>query len=128
MTVASYLKDKIASSGKTQRQIALEVGYSKPNVVSMMSNGQTKIPINKIPLFSRALGVDPAHMLRLALAEYHPEIWDVIDATIGRPLTENETRLLGIYREATYGGVEAPLDKHVLEAVRAALKPGERLS
>ena len=123
MTVAEHLRKAIALSGKTQREIAHAVGYPKPNIISMMQQGLTKVPIGKIPAFAGALGVDPVHMLRLALAEYHPEVWEVIGTTIGEPLTENELLFLSLYRDAASGGAEAPLDADVIEAVRAALKP-----
>lgn len=125
LTVAEYLTKAIDLSGRTQRAIAAEVGYPKPNVISMMRQGQTKIPIGKIPLFAKALGVDPAHMLRIALAEYHPEVWEVIRSTIGDPLTRNEALLLGVYREAGGSGMEIPLEDDVLKRVREALKAGK---
>ena len=100
LTVADYLTKAIELSGRTQREIALDVGYYKPNVISMMKQGQTKIPLDKIPAFAKALEMDAAFFLRLALAEYHPDTWAVIRATIGSPLTSNERDLIDLYQHA----------------------------
>ncbi|WP_370163082.1 hypothetical protein [Limimaricola soesokkakensis] len=82
MTVAEYLEAAIRVSGKTQREIAIATGYTKPNVISMMKTGQTKVPIEKIPALAAATGVEVAPFLRLALQEYMPETWKVISANI----------------------------------------------
>ena len=77
-TVAEYLAAQIALSGKSQADIAREVGYDRPNVVNMMKQGVTKLPINKISAFAKALKVDPAHLLRIVMSEYLPETWEAI--------------------------------------------------
>jgi transcriptional regulator with XRE-family HTH domain len=100
LTVADYLTKAIELSGKTQREVAREVGYEKPNVVSMMKQGQTRIPLEKAPLFARACGVDPTFFLRLVLEEYHPEAAKIIHDTLGEPPTENERKLIDLYRRA----------------------------
>ena len=105
LTVAEYLTKAIELSGKSQREIAREVGYDKPNVVSMMKKGETKVPIDKAPLFARACGVNPTFFLRLVLEEYHSESWATIRETLGEPLTKNEQDLIAVYRRA------APKDK-----------------
>ena len=40
MTVAEYLAKMIEISEKTQKRIAHEVGYTRPNVLSMMKQGE----------------------------------------------------------------------------------------
>ncbi len=69
---ADFLARAIEFSGRTNREIAEEAGFAKPNIISMLAQGQTKIPINRIPALARACHVDPVHMLRLAMSEYHP--------------------------------------------------------
>ncbi|KPQ26470.1 MAG: hypothetical protein HLUCCO06_16280 [Halomonas sp. HL-93] len=80
--VAEYLETAIRLSGKTQREIAKAAGYTKPNVISMMKKGQTKIPIEKIPALAAAASIEAAPFLRLALQEYMPETWHVIYANL----------------------------------------------
>jgi len=48
LTVAQYLTMKIDESGKTQREIATEVGYDAANVITMFKQGSTKLPLNTV--------------------------------------------------------------------------------
>lgn len=95
---AAFLDRAIEFSGKAQSEIAREAGFAKPNVLSMMKQGQTKVPIDRIPALAEACHVDPVHFLKLALQEYQPEIYDVLRETVGEPLTRNETELVIAYR------------------------------
>ena len=92
LTVAEYLKKALELSGLTQRELAEKVGYPKQNVISMMTLGQTKVPLDKIPLFAKALGVDPSFMMRVALQEYTPNSWEAIKTAFGDALTDREKR------------------------------------
>lgn len=100
-TVAEYLAHQLRICGKTQKQVAEEVGYPSPNIVTMMKRGHTKVPIDKAPAFARALGVDAAHFLRIVMAEYYPENWKVLQDTLGMIVTRNERELLEAVRSAT---------------------------
>lgn len=98
---ATALARAIKYCGKNQREIAEEIGFPKPNIISMMKKGDTKIPIERIPALAKACHVDPVHLLRLAMEEYHPEIWSVLVDAFSEPLTSNEEDMVGIYRIAT---------------------------
>lgn len=100
ITVADYIAGAIDISGKTQKQIAQEAGYSKPNVLSMMRSGVTKVPIDRIPVIARACGVDEQHLLRLALNEYMPETWEIIKTSLNTELlSKDELRLVKEFRK-----------------------------
>ena len=99
MSVAERLEKAIEESGKSQREIAAEVGYPRPNVLSMMKQGQTKIPLEKAPLLARACGLDPADFTRHAMQEYMPAVWETLAATFGESLTPAERRCLSAYRK-----------------------------
>jgi transcriptional regulator with XRE-family HTH domain len=73
--IAKYIDKKIdeLKGVKTQREIAAEIDYDKPNMISMFKRGEARVPLDKIPLLAKALGVDPAHMFRLALEQYWPD-------------------------------------------------------
>jgi len=98
-TVADRLSEAIEKSGRSQREIAAEMGYSRPNVLSMMKLGQTKIPIEKAPLLARACGIDPAEFTRHVMQEYAPAVWTTLEATFGESLTPAERRCLDAFRE-----------------------------
>jgi transcriptional regulator with XRE-family HTH domain len=113
-TVAKYLDHQIeALKGlKTQRQIAAEIGYEKPNMISMFKRGEVKVPLDKVPALAKALHVDPAHLFRLALEQYWPDLGDTITEIFGRTVTKNEFELLiKPWREATDNVDPAPNDR-----------------
>jgi transcriptional regulator with XRE-family HTH domain len=102
ITVADYIADRLASIDKTQRQIAEECGFESPNIITMFKQGRMKLPLDRIGTLAKALDVDAAYLLRLAMQEYLPNTWaeveDIFKSTI---LTENELHLVRNYRELT---------------------------
>ena len=94
-SIAIYISKRIwALKGvKTQREIAVAVGYDKPNMISMLKHGETKVPLEKIPLLAKALDVDPAHLFRLALEQYWPALGATIVEIFGRLATDNEEEI-----------------------------------
>lgn len=102
LTVADFLADRIAAIDKTQREIAQECGFDNPNIITMFKNGQTKLPINRIAPLAKALDVDPAHLLRLVMLEYMPDLWESIENIMqSTVLTANELELVRAFREVT---------------------------
>src|SRR5271168_1559889 len=102
--IAKYIDKKIdeLKGVKTQREIAQEAGYEMANIISMFKRGESRVPLDKIPLLSKALGVDPAHMFRLALEQYWPDRGDIIAKLFGRLASENEEEIfLKPWRTAT---------------------------
>jgi hypothetical protein len=78
---------------KTQREIAYEVGYKTPNLISMFRHGESKVPLDKIASLARSLDVDAGHLLRLGLEQYWPGLNDAIKEILGRIATTNEEDL-----------------------------------
>lgn len=104
ITVSEYLTQQINISGKSQREIADDVGYEMPNVITMMKQGKTKLPINKVPLFAKSLGVDPVHLLRIVMIQYMPDTWEILDALIGKSMvSEPEAIMLDVMRTVGQG-------------------------
>jgi len=100
---AEYLRKQIdALAGiKTQREIALEAGYEKPNVISMMKTGQVRIPLDKVPALAKAIHVDPAYLFRLVMMEYWPDRADAVAQIFGTVTTANEREIIVRIRELT---------------------------
>src|SRR3954471_16907240 len=126
VSVAEYLAAQIALSGKSQAEIAREVGYPRPNVINMIKQGAIKLPMNKVGPFAKSLGVDPMHLLRMTLTEYLPETWAALEQTMGRALiTESEQRLLEVVRKAAGERevrLDRELDRGLSERVRKAVR------
>ena len=99
--VARYLSAQIDVSDKSQKEIAEICGYNRPNVITMLKKGQTKLPIERIEPMARALNVDPVYLLSLTMEEYQPNAWKAIQGILGFAVTTNEQEMVEIIREAT---------------------------
>src|SRR5690606_10026295 len=121
---ASHLESLIEASHKTQREIAKEIGYDRPNIITMFKQGLTKGAIEKIPALAMALDGDPARLLRLALNEYMPEVLETIEQCLGSLLTSYEREVLGILRNVTLSAHPklSALQREELERVLAGGK------
>ena len=69
--VAVFITSLIENSGKTRKEIADQAGLGKPNMISMLKTGETKLPLAKLGSFAKAVQTDPAHLLKLCLTEYY---------------------------------------------------------
>ncbi len=97
--VADFITQKLAESDKTQCEISQLCGFENANVMTMIKTGKTKLPINRIGPFAKALEVDPAYLLRLVLSEYLPDTWQAIEAVMQTPiLSRNEAGLIHAFR------------------------------
>jgi hypothetical protein len=98
-----FLTKQIAalSGVKSQREIAAEVGYDRPNVMSMIKTGDTKLPLDKVPALAKALCVDPKHLFRLTIEQHNPEVGRVAHEIFGNTVSDHEMILVRKYREVT---------------------------
>lgn len=121
-TVAETIDNAIRHSGKTQAEIAAEVGFPKPNVITMIKKGDTKLPIARLGAMARALDLDPVFLLRLTLQEYLPDTWEAVEEILGSPLllTENEAKLIRRLR-ALSGGSDPRLSVAIDDKVSVVL-------
>lgn len=100
LTVAEYLTQQIDLCGKSQREIATEIGYENANIITMFKQGHTKIPLNQVGPLATALGINPANFMRMVLEEYMPETWEAVECALGcMILSEEEARIVLTFRE-----------------------------
>ncbi|MBI5313200.1 MAG: helix-turn-helix transcriptional regulator [Methylocystis sp.] len=119
-------KQIAALSGvKSQREIAAEAGYDRPNIISMFKRGETKVPLDRIPALAKALHVDPAHLFRLALEQQMPEIAKIMHQVIGKTVTDHEFELVQAFRKATKDADPKPEPK-LLDMMEGAFKKKRR--
>lgn len=103
-SVAEFITHKIRVSGKLQVEIASEMGYDKPNIITMFKQGKTRIPLDKVGLLAKALEIDPALLLQKVMREYMPETLAALQSALdGLQLTQNERELIAAYRLTTKG-------------------------
>jgi DNA-binding Xre family transcriptional regulator len=119
--IAIFLHIKIDESIKTQKEIAKEIGYDNPNVLSMMKHGDAKVPFDKVPALAKALDADPGHLMRLAIEQYWPSLLDVIKRIFGNIVSENELALIEASRKA-FRETDPAFTPAQLEAVVALLR------
>ncbi len=120
-------KQIAALSGvKSQRVIAAEVGYDRPNIISMIKNGVTALPLDKVPAFAKALDVDPRHLFRLTVEQNHREIAGVAHEIFGNIVTDNEMTLVRMFREVT-GDRDPKPEAVLLQSIEDAFKTKRRL-
>lgn len=98
--VGKQIDRVIASTGKSQREIAHEAGFTTPNSLSMIRTGTLKLPLDRVPALAAALNVDPAFLFRLAAAQQwrSSNIEEVISQVFGHVLTKDEVKLIDIWR------------------------------
>jgi transcriptional regulator with XRE-family HTH domain len=96
---AKFFAYYVDRSELNQREIAEAAGYRAPNIISMFKTGTTRIPVEKIPVLSRALHIDPKRFLREVMEEYQPTIWVVLQSIMGGHTTANEDAFLKQLRE-----------------------------
>jgi hypothetical protein len=100
-TVAEYIDWQLSISEKRQFQVAEDSGFDKPNIITMIKQGKTKLPLEKIGRFAKAIGVDPVHLFKMCIKEYYPETSAEIEQMFGQPiLTKNELDILEAIRSA----------------------------
>lgn len=81
--------DKLAPF-KNQRQLAKEMGFVRPNMLSMIRTGAAQVPFGRIPDIAAVLGIDPALLLKYCVLETWPEFDLIIQEIFGGILTQNE--------------------------------------
>lgn len=74
-------------TGKTQRQIASEIGYDKPNIITMFKTGITRVPLGRVPRLAASLDLDAPKLVRLWFEQYEPEAWSAIGPELARIAT-----------------------------------------
>lgn len=112
-TVAAFIARQINLCGKSQVQIAQECGFDKPNVITMIKQGRTKVPIGKIGRMAKALEIDPVFFLKMCLQEYNPDMMDAITTIIGTPVvTRNEYEIIEVVRQSKVVNPRIANDEH----------------
>jgi len=101
---AKLIADRIRdlSHRKTQAEIASEAGFPNANMMTHLKNGRNKVPLDRVPSLAKALEVDPAMLMRLALDQaVGATAAKAITEIFGTPVTQNERGWLMEMRDAS---------------------------
>lgn len=123
--VARFVANRIQMTGKLQKDIAREAGFDKPNMITMIKQGRTRLPLDKVGPMARALETEPVSLLQMCLEEYHPETWKAIAPFMESAVTEDELRLLQTLRNwigGPYLVALSPNQKDAFDNLLIALK------
>ena len=108
----------ILAHRKTQAEIASEAGFANANMMTFLKNGKNKVPLDRVPSLAKALEVDPAYLMRLALDQaVGATAAKAITEIFGTPATENEHGWLAELRD-----VSGNTDPRITARSRAALR------
>jgi len=117
---AKLIADRVRdlSHRKTQAEIASEAGFANANMMTFLKNGRNKVPLDRVPSLAKALEVDPAYLMRLALDQaVGATAAKAIIEIFGTPATENERGWLNELRDASEN-----TDPRLTARSRAALR------
>jgi hypothetical protein len=103
LSFQEYLESKINASTIKQSDMAEELGYATPNIITMFKQGKTRVPIEKVPAFAKILGLDSKMLLRRAMLEYCPELFRAVENNFGAIITKNELEILNEIRRLSNG-------------------------
>jgi len=99
-----YLEKRILAlrPTKCQAEIASEAGFVNVNVLSMFKSGSSRLPLDRVPALAKALEVDPARLLQLALEQWvGSSAARAFDAIFQTVVTRNELVWIEAIREAS---------------------------
>jgi len=109
--VARFVAGRITETGKLQREIAEESGFDSLNVITMIRQGRTKVPLAKVGVFARALDTDPFKFLQMCMSEYQPDTWQAIEPYLSHAMTSDGLHLIRHLRKAAGGPYLSALDQ-----------------
>lgn len=101
--VACFIASRIEATDQLQKDIATKCGFDKPNMITMIKQGLTHLPLDKVGPMAMALEIDPVQLLRMCMEEYHPTTWKAIEPLMASAMTQDELRMLTALR-ASIGG------------------------
>jgi len=85
---------------RNQDEIAELTGFARSNVLTMIKQGRTKMPLDKIEAFSKACGCGPEKLMRTALKEYQPAVAKLISEIYKFPLFEGADEIIQVFNDA----------------------------
>lgn len=104
---------------KDQAEIASEAGFINVNMLSIIKSGGTRLPIDRVPALAKALDVDPARLLQLAIEQLAgATAARTFDEVLGTVVSRNEVAWLEEIRDAS-GHTDPTLTTRARSAIRA---------
>ena len=101
-TVIDFLSRELVKTGRCIEEISKCIGQDRPDLLKGILAGKIKLPAKLVYPISKALDIDPAHLMQIFLQDYCPEIETaILDCGGGAVVTARERTLLEAYRQCT---------------------------
>lgn len=110
VTLISQLEAAQATQGLTDQQLCEALGFEREIVLSLIKAGTMKMPLTKIPALAKALKLDAAGLMRVALSESDPELSKAIEEVFNPlGLSATEMNLIKHLRKLSGDQAGAPI-------------------
>ena len=119
--VATFIAKHVDRSKYSQKEIADMCGFNSPNVITMIKQGLTKLPIEKISKLAKALDLDRIELFTFVMARYRPKELEVIEDIYGESINEAERRVVRLLRETIPEGALSSNPLYYMDKIRTAL-------
>lgn len=118
--LTKFLEKRILElrSTKTQADIAAEAGYTNVNMLSIIKVGGSRLAIDRVPALAKALDVDPARLLQLALEQDAGTTAHAFNEVLGRVVSRNESAWIDEIRDVS-NNTDPALTTRTRSALRA---------
>jgi hypothetical protein len=101
--VSALISSRIDESAKTQREIAMECGWS-PNVITMVKTGEMRLPLDKVGQLASAININPGILFWMVMKEYAPDTLNAIETDVTDLVVHpHELAVLAAYRKLAGG-------------------------
>jgi len=109
-TVAGQLRARQAALGLSDQELSEAVGFERGIILTLIQQGNMKLPLTKVLAFAAALQLDPVELTRAVLQESDPALGRVIDEVFNPlRLTATEVNLIKHLRELSGDRPGAPI-------------------
>ncbi|WAR43528.1 helix-turn-helix domain-containing protein [Methylomonas rapida] len=122
LEVAGFLERIINRSTYSQKEIAEMCGFNTPNIITMLKQGSTKVPVEKIPALAKALDIDRVEFFELVMKNYRPKEYEVIVEIFGEPISDAERAIIKLLRQVIPAGQLVNNTNHYRNKIREALE------
>lgn len=122
LEVAGFLERIINRSKYSQKEIAEMCGFNSPNIITMLKQGATKVPVEKIPALAKALDIDRVEFFELVMKNYRPKEYEVIVEIFGEPISDAERAIIKLLRQVIPKGQLVNHTSHYRNRIREAVE------
>lgn len=126
--VATFVRHRIQVTGKAQNEIAREAGFDKPNIITLIKQGKTRLPLAKIGPMAVALETDPVALVKLWVSTYYPDTFETMEPLFESSFSSEEVVMVKAWRQfvgTPYLAALTEEQKRRLNAFLASLRSPE---